>query len=232
MGNKRNRDDFLKYLVSVSDKKYLESATKITDSKYERFGVRVPICREIAKEILKNFSREELADYLEWKSEYFEEVLIRGFVIAGLPYAEMKKQMFNFVQLIDNWEVCDTFCASLKSVKKNKDDFLGVVDELLERDEFYVRVGLICLMDYYLSPEDLPIVFEKILHVKNREEYYVRMAVAWCLATGFAKFPKETFDFFISAKLPKWTHNKTISKACESFRVDFDLKENLRKLRV
>ena len=51
------------------------------------------------------------------------------------------------------------------------------------------------------------------------------------MATSFAKFPEETMNFFMTAELPKWTHNKTISKACESYRVDKDLKEELKKLK-
>ena len=231
MNNIRNRGDFLAYLMSISDEKYCKFATKITESKYPRIGVRVPKCREIAKEILRGFSEEPLRDFLGWKTKYFEEVMIKGFVIAGLPYLEMRKWIFDFVGLIDNWEICDTFCASLKSVKKNLSDFLEIIDELLEKDEFYTRVALVCLMDYYLTPEYLNGTFERVLRVKNREEYYVKMAVAWALATSFAKFPEETMAFFKSAKLPEWTHNKTIAKARESYRVSGEVKEELRRLR-
>lgn len=223
----RSQDDFLAYLMDISDEKYCKFATKITESKYPRIGVRVPKCREIAKEILRGFSEESLQDFLGWKTKYFEEVMIKGFVIAGLPYLEMRKWIFDFVRLIDNWEICDTFCASLKSVKKNLPDFLEIIDELLEKDEFYTRVALVCLMDYYLTPEYLDDTFERVLRVKNREEYYVKMAVAWVLATGFAKFPEETMTFFKSAKLPRWTHNKTIAKAKESYRVSKEIKEEL-----
>ncbi len=231
MNNIRNRGDFLAYLMSISDEKYCKFATKITESKYPRIGVRVPKCREIAKEILKDSSREESAEFLGWEIQYFEEVMIRGFVIAGLPYPEMKVRIFDFVGLIDNWEICDTFCASLKSVKKNLPDFLEIIDELLEKSEFYTRVALVCLMDYYLDSEYLNVVFDRILCVKNREEYYVKMAVAWALATSFAKFPEETMAFFKSAELPEWTHNKTIAKVRESYRVSEEVKEELRRLR-
>lgn len=223
----RSQDDFLACLMDISDEKYCKFATKITESKYPRIGVRVPKCREIAKEILRGFSEESLQDFLGWKTKYFEEVMVKGFVIAGLPYLEMRKWIFDFVRLIDNWEICDTFCASLKSIKKNLPDFLEIIDELLEKDEFYTRVALVCLMDYYLTPEYLDGTFERVLRVKNREEYYVKMAVAWVLATGFAKFPEETMTFFKSAKLPRWTHNKTIAKAKESYRVSKEIKEEL-----
>lgn len=230
MNNIRNRGDFLAYLMSISDEKYCKFATKITESKYPRIGVRVPKCREIAKEILRGFSEESLRDFLGWKTKYFEEVMIKGFVISGLPYPEMRKRIFDFVRLIDNWEICDTFCASLKSVKKNLSDFLEIIDEFLEKSEFYARVALVCLMDYYLDSEYLNVVFDRILCVKNREGYYVKMAVAWALATSFAKFPEETMAFFKSAELPEWTHNKTIAKARESYRVSGEVKEELRRL--
>ena len=225
---KKDYQEFRDYLFEIAEEGYRDFALGGVITERALLGVRVPKCREIGKEI----ARGNYEEFLQFNPECFEEVMIRGFVIAGLPYTEMKTRLDDFIKLIDNWEICDTFVAALKSVKKNRDDFLNEIDKMLEKGEFYTRVALVSLLDHYLDAEYLSVVFDRTLRVKNREEYYVKMAVAWLVATCFAKYPEETMMFFKKAGLPKWTHNKAISKACESYRVDRDLKEELKRLRV
>lgn len=67
---------------------------------------------------------------------------------------------------------------------------------------------------------------------KNPDEYYVEMMKAWYFATALAKRFKETIPFIKDMKLNPWTHNKTIQKAIESYRISDKLKEMLRKLKV
>ncbi len=57
------------------------------------------------------------------------------------------------------------------------------------------------------------------------------MALAWLLAECFIKFPDETFSYLKSSNLDKWTFNKTISKISDSYRVDSELKKEVKKLR-
>ena len=54
--------------------------------------------------------------------------------------------------------------------------------------------------------------------VQGTEPYYVRMGVAWLLATALAKFPDETRAFVRSSKLPNDVVKLYIRKARESFR--------------
>lgn len=54
--------------------------------------------------------------------------------------------------------------------------------------------------------------------VQGVEPYYVRMGVAWLLATALAKFPDATRAFVRSSKLPNDVVKLYIRKARESFR--------------
>lgn len=220
-------DEFLAELASSADDEFREFALKGIKTERPFLGVRTPRLRELAKKM----SVEEIFSH---ESVSYEEVAVRGFVIARMPYAEMKTKLKGFVGLFDNWGVCDTFCSSLrKSVTKNREDFLEVIDQFLDSSrEFDVRFALVCLLDFYAQELDfLPVVFDRILRVKNREEYYIKMAVAWTLATCFAKFPEPTESFLLSADLLDWTFNKAISKICDSLRVDEEAKARLKKLR-
>ena len=62
-------------------------------------------------------------------------------------------------------------------------------------------------------------------------EYYVNMMIAWYFATALAKQWKAAFPYIEKNRLEKWTHNKTIQKAVESYRITDEQKELLRGLR-
>ncbi len=63
------------------------------------------------------------------------------------------------------------------------------------------------------------------------EHYYVRMMAAWFYATALAKQWNATVPYLTEERLPVWTHNQTIRKATESFRVPEERKVFLRTLR-
>ena len=83
----------------------------------------------------------------------------------------------------------------------------------------------------YINDEYLDVVFDRVEKVTHREEYYIRMAVAWLLAECFIKYPAATTGYLLASNLPKWTYNKTMSKICDSYRVDAETKEMLRRMR-
>ena len=54
--------------------------------------------------------------------------------------------------------------------------------------------------------------------------------VAWLLSVYYIKYPEKGFEFLKDNKLDDFTHNKTISKICDSFRI-IDDKTLIKKLR-
>ena len=63
------------------------------------------------------------------------------------------------------------------------------------------------------------------------EEYYVKMAISWLLSICYIKYPSNTLNYLKSANLDKFTYNKTISKICDSKRIEKKEKEKLKLLR-
>ena len=79
-------------------------------------GVRLPALRKIAKQLASGDWRT----YLETaEDEYFEEVMLQAMVIGHVQadLDELLKAIETFVPKIDNWSVCDSFCAGLKYTK-------------------------------------------------------------------------------------------------------------------
>lgn len=58
------------------------------------------------------------------------------------------------------------------------------------------------------------------------------MMRAWYFATALAKQWESTVPFIEEKKLDVWTHNKSIQKSIESFRITKDKKDYLREYRI
>ena len=57
------------------------------------------------------------------------------------------------------------------------------------------------------------------------------MMIAWYFATALAKQYKAALPYLENRRLDRWTHNKSIQKAVESYRVTEEQKAYLRTLR-
>ena len=80
--NIENYEDFLKYLNSIKEEKYKEfHEGLVLNSKYQMLGIRLPLMRNIAKEI----SKTNIIEFLNTsKDNYYEEVMIQGLVISTM----------------------------------------------------------------------------------------------------------------------------------------------------
>ena len=217
-------------LSKLADDEYREFVMKICPSERPFLGVRVPQIRDIARQV----PASEISEFLKVQPVGYEEVLARGFLISRLPFDEMVRWFDSQVDCIDDWSTCDTFCSAVgKVIKKNRAAFFDAkMDDLLsDSREFAVRVGLVLLKVAYVDDDYLQVIFNRVSGLASRDEYYIRMGIAWLLCDCFIKYPTATTSFMLSSKLPKWTYNKTISKICDSYRVDEETKGLLRKMR-
>ena len=87
------------------------------------------------------------------------------------------------------------------------------------------------LMRYYLEDEFKLEYPEKVAAIRS-EEYYVNMMRAWYFATALAKQYEAIIPYLEEKRMDTWTHNKTIQKAIESYRITPEQKVYLRTLRV
>ncbi len=86
-------------------------------------------------------------------------------------------------------------------------------------------------MRWYLDGAFEPRFLDMAAAVRS-DEYYVNMMTAWFFATALAKQYESTLPYITERKLDKWTHNKAIRKAIESYRVTDEHKATLRKLTI
>lgn len=219
-------------LLELSDKKYKEFHGGLCPGTENIIGVRVPILRNYAKELFKE--QEWKQTIKEIDNEYYEEIMLQGIMIGQAKNEDINiilKYVENFVPKIDNWAICDVFCAGLKITKKYKKKVWNFIQKYLKSDkEFEIRFAVVMILDYYIEEqylkEDLTI-FNNIKH----DGYYVKMAVAWALSVCLIKFYNETIQYLKKCKLDDWTYNKAIQKAIESYRISDEKKQELRKMK-
>ena len=86
-------------------------------------------------------------------------------------------------------------------------------------------------MRYFLGDSFRSEYADRVAAVSSNE-YYINMMRAWYFATALAKNYNEVLPYIVQKKLDVWTHNKTIQKAVESFRITDEQKQFLRTLKV
>ena len=136
-----------------------------------------------------------------------------------------------FVPKIDNWAVCYVFCGGLKITKKYLEEMWNFLQKYLKSEkEFEIRFGVVMLLDYYITEEYLEKDFKIFDDIKS-EKYYVQMAVAWAISICLIKFYDRTIEYLKNANLDKFTYNKALQKAIESYRITDMQKQELRKMK-
>ena len=221
------------YLLNNIDKKYLDFSENLNICKGIRsLGVRIPILREYAKSLSKNYSIEYLINNID--DEYYEEVLLKGFIIGNyknLSYVELTSYIDKHLEKVIDWSMCDTFAASLKITNKYLDNLWPyLIKKLNSNKEFTVRFAIVMILDYYINDSYKDKVFRIILSVKNND-YYVKMAISWLISYMFINYFDDTINFIKNNKLDNWILRKGITKAIESYRVSIDQKTILKKIR-
>lgn len=192
-------------------------------------GVRVPELRKYVKELVKDPEIQEFLDDLP--HQYYEENNVHGFLIQQMKeYENCMEELEKFLPYINNWATCDM--TSPKVFKKHKEELLEAVRRWIASNHIYtVRYGIGMLMQHYLD-EDFREEYPQMVSEIQSEEYYVNMMIAWYFATALAKQYETILPYIEKQKLDVWTHNKTIQKACESYRITPEQKAYLRTLKI
>ena len=239
--------ELVKRLLAEQDLKYRDFHASLLPNidKKSIIGVRVPTMRKIAKEFASSATPVELGKFLDkLPHKYFEENQVHLFVVERIKdFDECVRRIEQFLPYIDNWAVCDG--KSPKALLKDEARFYAKICEWLKSTKPYtVRFGVNMLMAFFLDDRfdknQLKLVAaidENLFDDAGRAEcptdrYYVQMVIAWYMATALAKQWDATFPYIKGRKLSPWIHNKTIQKACESYRITDAQKKILRALKL
>lgn len=219
-------------LLELAEDEYKKFSSNLLPGIDNLIGVRLPHLRKIAKKIAKTNWRSYMGNnsYI-----YFEEVMLKGMVIGYLDECEIEenlKYIADFVPLINNWSICDSFCVGLKITNKNKERVWEFLQPYISSDkEFEVRFAVVMMINFYINEDYIELVLKKLDNIKH-DGYYVKMAVAWAVSICYIKFEKVTLEYLKNNNnLDNYTYNKALQKICESLKVDKKSKDLIRSMK-
>ena len=219
------------HLYELKETDYKEFMAKLipTVDPESVLGIRTPALRNYAKELAK---RDDIDEFLHsLPHELFDENQLHAFILSELKdYDRCIKEVDNFLPYVDNWATCDQL--SPKVFKKHKKELLASIKTWLKsKDTYTIRFAIGMLMQYFLDDEFDETYPKTVAKIKS-DEYYINMMIAWYFATALAKQYDAILPYIEKNVLDKWTHNKTIQKAIESYRITDEQKEYLKSLKI
>ena len=222
-------------LFALQDIEYRDFQSNLIPNVDKEFfiGIRTPVLRKYTKDLVKDASKaDDLNQFLNTLPHtYFDENQLHAFILSEMKdFNTCVTYVDAFLPYIDNWATCDQM--SPKVFKKHKDALLSYIEKWINSDKTYtIRFAIGMLMEHFLD-EDFDGQYPEMVAKVKSDEYYINMMIAWYFATALAKQYDAAFPFIEGYKLDPWTHNKTIQKAIESYRISPEQKEMLRRLRV
>ena len=185
--------------------------------------------------------RERVLSYAKEQRKCMEEILVHNWVEDEVPEIseeELKKRpmLLALSGVFMEKEIPYTY--------EEYREHLGTSTEFAKKHENYtltisrshriigVRTPALRKMAKQLAKQEDTKEFLDMVAAVRAEEYYVKMMVAWYFATALAKQYDVAILFIEERKLEPWTHNKTIQKSVESYRIDAEQKVYLRSLKV
>lgn len=225
------RDEIIRELFRLQDRDYaLLQAKIIPNVASERIiGVRTPALRTFAKTLYKD---SDIEDFLSGvPHRYFDEDQLHAFVISlEKDFDRCITRVDAFLPYIDNWATCDQL--SPKVFKKNPEKLLPFIQTWIKSDKTYtVRFAIGMLMQHFLDENFDTKYVDMVAEVKSKE-YYINMMIAWYFATALAKQYESVLPYIEEKRLDSWTHNKTIQKSVESYRITDEQKKYLKSMKT
>ena len=249
----------------MHDEKYRDGHLRVVNALPARsvLGLHLPEMKMLAKRLSReggevvlssgvrhkcDCGREVIRCFQEYPTSLlcYEETVVWGLLInlEKCTLEERLAMLVHYIPVLDNWAVCDAYCAHAKwMARADKATLWGFLQRwFCSKREFEVRFAVVVAMTYFLDEEWLSVVLERLSGidfgcieseyrtvkgkpacvqqgtVQGAQPYYVRMGVAWLLATALANFPVQTRNFVRSSSLPRDVIRLYVRKARESFR--------------
>lgn len=222
-----DNDKIEKLLREHEDEAYREFHGGLTKTSYSRIGVRVPVLRKIAKEIVKS---DEWEEFLSVRPiVFYEHAMLAGIISATVkePYEEKIKRLKAFSEDIDDWAVCDITCSSLKC--KDGRLLADMCGFAVSEDIWLARMGIVVLLGNFAYGEYLDVLRETVNGVVAKD-YYIDMALGWLICTLESHSKGAGIELMKTAKISQTVKKMATSKMRDSYRVSVDIKKQAAEL--
>lgn len=219
-------------LFSNQDLKYQKFSIKLIPNVDPKtiIGVRSPVIKKIAKRLIEGNDYQSFINNLP--HQYHDENMLHMYILSMLKVnpKEIIILLDNFIPYLTNWSVTDTYSNIV--FNKYPEEGLEYINKLFKSNQPYaIRLGLVILMKNYLKEN----YNSKILDLPKiiiNDDYYVKMAIAWFYSKALIDHYNDVIKILNNKELNVWIHNKTISKAIDSYQINIKNKDYLKKLKI
>lgn len=191
------------------------------------WGVRVPLLRKLAKEWI-----QQKATIPPMQGSH-EEALLQAYLIgmSKIPFSELLRRIQVFLPEVDNWAICDGFCTVLTAFKRYESegyDFL--LPYCASKKPFEQRFAIVMLLTHYIRSSYIERLLQIFTHIEP-QNHYVKMAVAWALASCYVRYPERVEDALRHARIHPEVRQIAIQKILDSKHTDNQQRQRMLRLR-
>lgn len=204
-------------LLELAEPNYRDFSSALIPGAGTMLGVRLPKLRVLAKTI----AQEQETYFSEPCGELFEERMLRGMVIGCMRCSTEQRiqRIQEFLPLIDNWSVCDSFCCGLKEARRQPQIYWELLLACLHQtSEFQVRFGVVMMLDYFAHDDWLPQVLTQLEQLSH-PGHYVKMAEGWAISVCYIRNAPWTWQWLQHVLLDEEIERMAFQKILDSRRV-------------
>jgi len=179
-------------------------------------------------------NKKELEDVSNLRKYVYGSYLyFRIYFKVSLKKYKTNMEKLDFVEknldLFSDWWSTDMIGQFLNSNLDFSDHYSRAVRYVKSKDTFTRRFAYVLFINKLASNKEN---LNKILGLmKNDDEYYVKMAIAWLLCELAVYHSNEIKEYIVKSNLSTDIKRMAINKIRDSFRIDNNIKEELKKYR-
>ena len=214
------KNNILKWLEENANAKTAEfSASLVPGIKHKIYVDNLLKLNKKAKELV------EQIETIGWGS--CEEILLRAYAIGYIKDVDAQMvKVSEFVPKIDNWMVCDSFCAALKNAKKYQKQYWKMVKQkAFSNLDYEQRFAFVMMLKFFCNEKYIDEVLA-ILAQASPKIWDTKQGLAWAMAECFIKFPDKTKPYL--SKLSDEIYKLVKRKILDSKRVSKAVKLMLK----
>ena len=215
------------WLKANGEEEYRRLSARLIQSRYPALGVRMPLLRKKAGQLVSEHGETAL-EMLD--DSCLEMVMLQGFVIAALkkPLAEKEEAIYHYLLKCDNWSLIDSFSSSFRINGKESAELYRFLSSLKQDEHEYVRRFVLVVMQKYLDDEHIDDIIAYLKQLGS-DEYCVEMAAGWLLASAYINYPQKVLS--ITDDLSESTYRYARGKINDSYRITMEKKKEYREAR-
>lgn len=220
---KKQIDDFI---ASNCEEKYRDFHRRLTKTNFVLNGVRVPIVRKFAKEIAKC---ENFRDVFDFENDSYEILMLKCLLVGNAKMEESEKFLYmeKLSFWIDDWALNDSMVSNFKS--KSDAYFEKAVEWTKSNCVWQVRMGVTSLLFHFVDDSYIEKIERLILEIDHKNEYYIKMAIAWLVQVVAVKYESEAIELIKNEKLDFEIAKMAVRKIRDSYRIDQNIKDEAKE---